>query len=121
VHGHLGAVAVGSGATGSSRQVSQRARAVKVGSGRDAASEMGPVVTRDAQQRILGLIDSGEKQGAAIAVDGRDLVVPASRTASSSVPTVIDQVTTEMDVYQQEIFGRCCPSYARTTWTRRSR
>ena len=42
--------------------VSQRARAVKVGSGRAADSEMGPVVTRDAQQRILGLIDSGEKQ-----------------------------------------------------------
>ena len=70
------AVAVGSGADAVVEAVAQRARAVKVGPGRDESSEMGPVVTRDAQQRILGLIDTGEKQGASIAVDGRDLVVP---------------------------------------------
>ncbi len=85
--------------------MSERARAVKVGPGRDAASEMGPVVTREAQQRILGLIDSGEKQGAAIAVDGRELVVPGHEDGFFVGPTVIDQVSTEMDVYTQEIFG----------------
>jgi len=63
--------------------VNDRARAVKVGSGRDSASEMGPVVTRQAQQRILGLIDSGAAQGARITVDGRGYTVPATRTASS--------------------------------------
>ena len=69
-------------------------------------SEMGPVVTREAQQRILGLIDSGEKQGA----DDRGR---RPRAASSPGhedgffvgPTVIDQVSTEMDVYREEIFG----------------
>ena len=85
--------------------VNQRARDVKVGSGRDAASEMGPVVTRDAQQRILRLIDTGETQGAKVTVDGRGYVVPGYEDGFFVGPTVIDQVTSDMDVYQQDIFG----------------
>ncbi len=99
------AVAVGSGADRIVEAVSERARAVKVGAGRDAGSEMGPVVTRQAQERILGLIDSGEKQGASIAVDGRGCSVEGYSDGFWVGPTVIDQVSTEMDVYQQEIFG----------------
>src|SRR3954451_11935869 len=86
-------------------RVSEKARAVKVGSGRDAGSEMGPVVTAQARDRILGLIDSGEKQGARISVDGRDLQVPGHERGFFVGPTVIDQVTTDMDVYREEIFG----------------
>ena len=99
------AIAVGSGADAVVAAVSERARAVKVGPGREDGSEMGPVVTREAQQRILGLIDSGEKQGASIAVDGRELVVPGYENGFFVGPTVIDEVGTEMEVYQQEIFG----------------
>ncbi len=99
------AVAVGAGADAIVAAVSERARAVKVGSGRDSASEMGPVVTRQAQERILGLIDSGEKQGASVKVDGRGFVVPGHENGFFVGPTVIDEVDTEMDVYQQEIFG----------------
>jgi malonate-semialdehyde dehydrogenase (acetylating)/methylmalonate-semialdehyde dehydrogenase len=99
------AVAVGSAADRIVEAVNERARAVKVGSGRDAASEMGPVVTREAQQRILGLIDSGQAQGASITVDGRGYKVPGFEDGFFVGPTVIDQVTTDMDVYQQEIFG----------------
>lgn len=99
------AVAVGSAADQVVEAVSERARAVKVGSGRDAASEMGPVVTREAQQRILRLIDTGEKQGASITVDGRHLVVPGFENGFFVGPTMIDQVQPDMDVYQQEIFG----------------
>ena len=99
------AVAVGSAADRVVEAVAQRARDVRVGNGRDAASEMGPVVTRDAQQRILGLIGTGERQGADIAVDGRGLVVPGHEDGFFVGPTVIDRVTTEMDVYREEIFG----------------
>lgn len=99
------AVAVGSAADRVVEAVAQRARDVRVGNGRDAASEMGPVVTRDAQQRILGLIGTGEQQGADIAVDGRGLVVPGHEDGFFVGPTVIDRVTTEMDVYREEIFG----------------
>ncbi|MFL6135328.1 MAG: CoA-acylating methylmalonate-semialdehyde dehydrogenase [Nocardioidaceae bacterium] len=86
-------------------RVSEKAQAVKVGSGREADSEMGPVVTAQARERILGLIDAGEKQGAQIRVDGRDLTVPGHEGGFFVGPTVIDEVTPEMDVYREEIFG----------------
>ncbi|RHW28364.1 methylmalonate-semialdehyde dehydrogenase (CoA acylating) [Nocardioides immobilis] len=99
------AVAVGSAADRIVAAVNDRARAVKVGSGRDAASEMGPVVTRQAQERIVGLIDSGEAQGAKVKVDGRGYTVPGHEDGFFVGPTVIDQVSTDMDVYREEIFG----------------
>ena len=99
------AVAVGGAADGVVEAVSKRARAVAVGSGRDAGSEMGPVVTRAAKERIEGLVDSGESQGATVAVDGRGYVVPGHEGGFFVGPTVIDQVTTDMDVYREEIFG----------------
>jgi malonate-semialdehyde dehydrogenase (acetylating)/methylmalonate-semialdehyde dehydrogenase len=99
------AVAVGGAADAIVSAVNDRARAVKVGSGRDSDSEMGPVVTRQAQERILGLIDTGEKQGASVTVDGRGYVVEGHEEGFFVGPTVIDHVTTDMDVYQQEIFG----------------
>ncbi|WP_028938181.1 CoA-acylating methylmalonate-semialdehyde dehydrogenase [Pseudonocardia spinosispora] len=99
------AVAVGSAADDLVAAVSEKARAVKVGSGRDADSEMGPVITEAARDRILGLIGSGETQGAELAVDGRGLTVPGHENGFFVGPTVIDRVRTEMDVYREEIFG----------------
>jgi malonate-semialdehyde dehydrogenase (acetylating)/methylmalonate-semialdehyde dehydrogenase len=85
--------------------VSERARAVKVGSGRDAESDMGPVVTPEARDRIVGLIGSGEEQGASLSVDGRGLTVAGHEGGFFVGPTVVDRVTPEMDVYTEEIFG----------------
>jgi malonate-semialdehyde dehydrogenase (acetylating)/methylmalonate-semialdehyde dehydrogenase len=85
--------------------VSERARAVKVGSGRDAGSDMGPVVTPEARDRIVGLIGSGEEQGASLSLDGRGLQVPGHEGGFFVGPTVVDRVTPEMDVYREEIFG----------------
>ena len=99
------AVAVGDVADRLVEAVNERARAVKVGNGRDADSEMGPVVTRQAQERITGLIGSGEEQGASIEVDGRGYSVAGHEDGFFVGPTVIDRVSTEMDVYTQEIFG----------------
>ena len=99
------AIAVGSAGDRIVEAVNERAQAVKVGSGRDAGSEMGPVVTKQAQERILGLIDAGESQGGKVTVDGRGYAVSGYEDGFWVGPTVIDQVTTEMDVYQQEIFG----------------
>jgi malonate-semialdehyde dehydrogenase (acetylating)/methylmalonate-semialdehyde dehydrogenase len=82
-----------------------KAKAVKVGSGRDPHSEMGPVVTAAARDRIVGLIGTGEAQGARLAVDGRGLSVPGFEEGFFVGPTVIDEVTTDMDVYTEEIFG----------------
>ncbi|WP_374455977.1 CoA-acylating methylmalonate-semialdehyde dehydrogenase [Nocardioides sp.] len=99
------AVAVGDAGDRIRDAVRQRAEAVKVGSGRDADSEMGPVVTKQAQERILSLIDTGEAQGATVAVDGRGYTVPGHEDGYFVGPTVIDDVTTDMDVYAEEIFG----------------
>ena len=99
------AVAVGDAADAVVAAVNERARAVKVGSGRDAGVEMGPVVTRAAQDRIQSLIGTGADQGAEITVDGRGYVVPGHEDGFFVGPTVIDKVTTEMDVYREEIFG----------------
>ncbi len=99
------AVAVGSAGERIVEAVNDRARAVKVGAGRDAGSEMGPVVTRQAQERIVGLIGTGEAQGARITVDGRGYQVPGYEDGFFVGPTVIDQVSPGMDVYDEEIFG----------------
>jgi malonate-semialdehyde dehydrogenase (acetylating)/methylmalonate-semialdehyde dehydrogenase len=99
------AVAVGDAADAVVAAVSAKANAVKVGSGRDSASEMGPVVTRAAKERIEGIVTAGEAQGARVAVDGRGLVVAGHEEGFFVGPTVIDAVTPEMDVYTEEIFG----------------
>ena len=99
------AVAVGGAADDLIAAVSEKARAVKVGPGREADSEMGPVVTGAARDRIVGLIGTGEEQGARLAVDGRGLTVSGHENGFWVGPTVIDEVTPSMDVYTQEIFG----------------
>jgi malonate-semialdehyde dehydrogenase (acetylating) / methylmalonate-semialdehyde dehydrogenase len=99
------AVAVGAAGDDLVAAVTEKARAVRVGPGRDPDSEMGPVVTAAARDRIVSLIGSGEEQGAELAVDGRDLRVPGHEEGFFVGPTVIDRVTREMDVYREEIFG----------------
>src|SRR2546423_14671626 len=98
------AVAVGDSAPLMDR-LRELALATRVGPGRDPASEMGPVVTRAAKERIEGLIGSGEAQGATLTVDGRGLTVPGHENGFFVGPTLIDRVTPEMDVYREEIFG----------------
>jgi malonate-semialdehyde dehydrogenase (acetylating) / methylmalonate-semialdehyde dehydrogenase len=99
------AVVVGNAADDLVEAVARKAAAIKVGPGRDAASEMGPVITSDARDRIARLIATGAEQGARIAVDGRELVVKDHEKGFFLGPTVIDHVTPSMDVYREEIFG----------------
>ncbi len=99
------AVAVGGVGEDLLAAVNDKARAVIVGPGRDPASEMGPVITAAARDRIVALIGAGEQQGASVAVDGRGLVVAGHEGGFFIGPTVLDHVTTEMDAYREEIFG----------------
>jgi len=98
-------VAVGPAGPALVDALADKAPKVRVGPGRDQASEMGPVITREARERIVGYIDSAQRQGARVAVDGRDLVVPGYEEGFFVGPTVVDRVTPEMDVYRDEIFG----------------
>jgi malonate-semialdehyde dehydrogenase (acetylating) / methylmalonate-semialdehyde dehydrogenase len=99
------AVAVGSAADALVEAVARKAAAIKVGPGREPGSEMGPVITSDAKNRISRLIATGAEQGARIAVDGRELMVKGYEKGFFLGPTVIDHVTPSMDVYREEIFG----------------
>ena len=99
------AVTIGTVAEPLLEKVSELARNIKVGSGRDKSSEMGPVVTDAARDRIIGYINAGEEQGARVVVDGRGLIVPGYESGFFVGPTVLDDVKTSMDVYRDEIFG----------------
>lgn len=99
------AIAVGSAGDQLVEWVDRKAAAIKVGNGTDPSSEMGPVVTAAARDRIVGLIDTGAAQGATITTDGRGLQVADHEDGFFVGPTVLDAVTVDMDVYTQEIFG----------------
>ncbi len=99
------AVAVGDAGDPLVSVVTDKANEVRVGPGSEASSEMGPVVTPEARDRIIRLITAGEKQGGEVTADGRSLVVPGFEKGFFVGPTVVDKVTTDMDVYTEEIFG----------------
>ena len=67
--------------------------------------DYGPVVTKAAQQNILGLVESGIKQGAELVVDGRDFSLQGYEDGFFVGPHLFDRVTPEMDIYKKEIFG----------------
>ena len=99
------AVAVGPAGDDLLDVLDTKARAVQVGPSRAPESEMGPIITRESRDRIVGLITAGEGQGAEVRVDGRDLVVAGHEEGFFVGPTVLDRVETSMDVYTNEIFG----------------
>ncbi|WP_238366673.1 CoA-acylating methylmalonate-semialdehyde dehydrogenase [Mesobacterium pallidum] len=67
--------------------------------------DYGPVITKQAQERIKGLITSGVEQGATLVKDGRDFSLQGYEDGFYVGPTLFDNVTPDMDIYKQEIFG----------------
>ena len=83
-----------------------RIEALKVGpytAGNDI--DYGPVVTAAAKEKILGLVDSGLEQGATLVVDGRDFSLQGYEDGFFVGPHLFDNVTPDMEIYKQEIFG----------------
>ncbi|GAA1299088.1 CoA-acylating methylmalonate-semialdehyde dehydrogenase [Pseudonocardia xinjiangensis] len=99
------AVAVGSAADALIEALRAKATAVQVGPGVEPSSEMGPVITQEAKDRIIGYVTSAESQGATLVVDGRAIEGDALQDGYFVGPTVVDHVTPEMDVYRNEVFG----------------
>ncbi len=97
------AVAIGDAGDELVEEVARRAREIKVGPGLDPASEMGPVVTPQARERIVDYIGQGAEARARLTVDGRELEIDGGGFWVG--PTLIDQVSPEMSVYTDEIFG----------------
>jgi len=83
--------------------IQDRLPKVKVGNGLDPDSEMGPLVTRAHRDKVASYIDKGAEEGAKVIADGRE-TAPDGDGFFLGV-TLIDEVTPEMDVYKDEIFG----------------
>lgn len=78
---------------------------LKVGNGMQGDSDMGPLVTAEHKAKVEGFIGEGVAQGAQLIVDGRNFKVPGAENGFFVGATLFDNVTTEMSIYQQEIFG----------------
>ena len=71
----------------------------------DEEVDYGPVITAAAKQRIEGLIDSGVEQGADLLIDGRGFQLQGYEDGFFVGPSFFDNVTPDMDIYKEEIFG----------------
>ncbi|CRM39324.1 methylmalonate-semialdehyde dehydrogenase [Pseudomonas sp. FH4] len=81
------------------------AQKLKVNAGSEAGTDVGPVISKRAKARILDLIESGVKEGAKLELDGRGIQVPGFEQGNFVGPTLFSGVTTDMQIYTQEIFG----------------
>ncbi len=97
------AVTVGDSAGKAASAIADAARALRVGNGLEPSVDVGPVISEQAQERILAAIQRGIDEGARLLVDGRGAA--ENRTGYFVGPTVFDQVRPEMTIAQQEIFG----------------
>ena len=86
-------------------RLAERARSLIVKNGMEPDAEMGPIVTRQALERIEGYIAEGVKEGATLVVDGRGLKVAGHEDGFFTGGTLFDNVTPEMRIYKEEIFG----------------
>ncbi len=86
-------------------EIAERAKKLKVGPGIQRDADLGPVVSPQAKARIIKLLDSGVEQGATLLVDGRHCEVEGYPKGNFVGPTMFSNVTTDMDIYKQEIFG----------------
>jgi phenylacetaldehyde dehydrogenase len=81
--------------------LSGAASAIRLGPGLEQSTEMGPLVSKEQQERVLGYIESGKKEGASVAAGGEALSHPGYFVK----PTVLVDVKPTMRVVREEIFG----------------
>ena len=86
-------------------QLVAAASRLKIGDGLDETVQVGPVVSRKAQDRILGYIDAGLSEGAEPLLDGRGVQVEGYADGYFIGPTILDRVRPEMTIAREEIFG----------------
>ncbi|GGD53491.1 CoA-acylating methylmalonate-semialdehyde dehydrogenase [Lacimicrobium alkaliphilum] len=83
---------------------------VKPGLWNDKEAGFGPLISDKAKQRVLSLIEQGKQEGATCLVDGSDFNLPGYEQGNWVGPTVFSNVTEDMTIYKEEIFGPvlCC-------------
>ena len=97
-------VAVGAARETVLPELIERTKGLRVGDGTTEGVAVGPLVSADARDRVRGWIDIGEGEGATLAVDGRD---PGDVPGGGAFvgPTIFTDVTPEMQIAREEIFG----------------
>jgi malonate-semialdehyde dehydrogenase (acetylating)/methylmalonate-semialdehyde dehydrogenase len=82
-----------------------RVESLKIGPSTDTAADYGPLVTREALQRVENYVEIGIKEGAKLAVDGRGFKMQGYENGFYMGGCLFDEVTADMRIYKEEIFG----------------
>jgi malonate-semialdehyde dehydrogenase (acetylating) / methylmalonate-semialdehyde dehydrogenase len=82
-----------------------KAKTLKVNAGAEKGADLGPVISKQAKQRIESYIEQGVKEGAKLELDGRNPKIPGYENGNFIAPTVFSGVKPEHEIYKQEIFG----------------
>jgi len=99
------AVAVGNIGDKLIENLTKKVEALKVGSGMDKKSEMGPLVSKEHLEKVKRYVDIGVEEGAKLIVDGRDLKLQGFENGYYIGGCLFDQVKKNMRIYKEEIFG----------------
>jgi malonate-semialdehyde dehydrogenase (acetylating)/methylmalonate-semialdehyde dehydrogenase len=86
-------------------EIVAKAKTLKVNAGSEKGTDVGPVVSKSAKSRVLGLVEEGVKAGAKLDLDGRTVKVPGYEQGNFIGPTIFSGVTPDMSIYTTEIFG----------------
>ncbi|MGQ0847579.1 MAG: CoA-acylating methylmalonate-semialdehyde dehydrogenase [Actinomycetota bacterium] len=98
-------VTVGDAADRLLPHVTARIEKLRTGPGHDPDSEMGPLITPEHRDKVVGFIDRGIAEGADLVVDGRGQLPEGFESGFFVAPTLFDRVQPGMQIYQNEIFG----------------
>ncbi|KAL7206110.1 hypothetical protein ACSBR2_018922 [Camellia fascicularis] len=80
----------------------ERAKALKVSAGMEPDADLGPVISKQAKERIYKLIQSGVDSGARLLLDGRNIRVPGYEQGNFIGPTILSDVTPDMECYKAD-------------------
>ncbi|MFD8607488.1 CoA-acylating methylmalonate-semialdehyde dehydrogenase [Streptomyces sp. NPDC059631] len=86
-------------------RLKERIGTLRIGRSDDPEADFGPLVARDAVERVRSYVDLGVEEGAELVVDGRDFVLPGHENGFFAGASLFDRVTPDMRIHQEEIFG----------------
>lgn len=99
------AVAVGDIADELVSKLAEKAKALKIGDGSNKGLDMGPLISAEHLAKVKGYISKGVEEGATLVVDGREANIEGAGDGYFLGGCLFDHVTTDMTIYQEEIFG----------------
>jgi len=86
-------------------EMMERAKQLKLSAGHEPGTDIGPLISPAAKERVEHLVNSGEKEGCQVMLDGRGAQVPGYESGNFFGPTILHGVQPHMECYKEEIFG----------------